>query len=210
MAGTAPVAGRTASPAPAPAPTSPRTPPATPSAPPQPAAKPTGTITTRLAPELAIEVEPLRAVFAEEGFTFDYRLTIANKGQGEARTPTIRQDFLFASPRQEHEFDEFASRLAGADDKALPRSIPAGSSLQLDARAHLPLDKAQVVIVNDRKLFLPILALAVRHGGQAPANKPAATGAWIIGRKGGADGKMAPIRGDQGARIIRDLQLKRQ
>ncbi|MBW0144317.1 hypothetical protein [Sphingomicrobium clamense] len=195
-------------PAPRPAPTPPPPQPETPKAPP---AAPAGVITSSvLKPDLEIDVEPVRAVFSEEGLALDYRMTIANKGHGEARGLTIRQDFLFASGTQANDFDEFLGRPVDAEDKPLPTTIPPGTAIGLDAKAFLPLNKARAVIFEGRQLLLPILALGVRHGGQASAHKPDAHGMWLIGRTGGSDGRMAPIRADQGPRIIRDLELKRQ
>lgn len=192
-------------PAPAPTPTPPQ-----PVAPPPPAA-PAGIVTTSaLRPDLKIEVEPVRAVFAEDGFSLDYRLTIANVGHGAAQRPTIRQEWLFASAKQAEDYDNFLARPVDQMDQPLPQSIPPGSAIRLDARAMLPLSDAQAVVIDGRQLLLPILALRVRHGGQAPAQKPAADGMWLIGRKGADGGRMAPIRADKGPRIIRDVELKRQ
>lgn len=195
--------------APAPTPTPSPTPPQ-PSAPPIPA-QPAGIVTTSaLKPDLKIEVEPVRAVFAEDGFSLDYRLAIINTGHGAAQRPTIRQEWLFASPTQTEDYEAFLARPADSSDQPLPQSIPPGTAIRLDARAVLPLDQARAVVIEGRQLLLPILALRVRHGGQAPAQKPAADGMWLIGRQGGSDGRMAPIRADKGPRIIRDVELKRQ
>ena len=205
-----PALERAPAPTPTPTPAAPRTP-APDSSPRSAPTIPTGTITTSaLKPELTLEVEPVRAVFSDEGFSLDYRLTIANVGHGAAQRPTIRHDWLFASATQAEEFDSFLARPVGADDKPLPQSIPPQSAIRLDARAIMPLDKARAIIVEGRQLLLPILALGVRHGHQAPSQKPAAHGMWLIGRAGGSDGRMAPIRADQGPRVIRDVQLKRQ
>ena len=172
---------------------------------------PSGIVTTSaLKPDLKIEVVPTRAVFSQDGFSLDYQLTIANIGHGAAQRPTIRQDWLFASATQAEDYEAFLARPADSADQPLPQSIPPGSAIRLDAKAHLPLEKAQAVVIDGRQLLLPIIALRIRHGGQAPAQKPAAHGMWLIGRKGGSDGRMAPIRADMGARIIRDVELKRQ
>lgn len=204
------VTERAASPAPvaSPPPSKPATPiPAQPETP----KVPTGTITTSaLRPDLQVEVEPIRAEFSERGFVLDYRLMIANVGHGAAQRPTLMQDWLFASPTQAADYEAFLSSPVGANDKPLPQSIPPGTTLSVDARAIMTLEQARVVQIEARKLLLPILAIRVRHGGQAPAQKPATHGMWLIGRKGGSDGRMAPIRADRGARVIRDLEFKRQ
>ncbi|WP_265569940.1 hypothetical protein [Sphingomicrobium nitratireducens] len=184
-------------PAPAPAP-----------APAQPATS--GLISTRILPELHVEARATRATLTESELLIDYDLMIANRGAGAARAPTIDVALIMAGARQDQAIEAFLGHPDLGKGKPPAPVIEPYSDIALRGTARLALAQAQIAVVEGRQLLLPMLAFAIRHAGQSPAEKPAARGVFLVGRKGGEGGRMAPLRADKGPRIFRDLDVRRQ
>ena len=229
FAGAAPAPSPAASPQQAPVPARRTSPPATPLddlAPPRPRAAPTrhpapaparepapkpsapvGIVSTGLKPRLIANLRPVRAVLDDDQFRLEYAIEVGNSGNAAATGVRIDATIVNAGPDQQDAIDRVIETLAAQPRAAdIPR-LEVGEGVQTDATARLPLDKARVLQAGDRQIIAPLLVLHIRREtGGVPVE--VSTQSYVIGRAGAADGKLAPIRVDQGARIYREIVLK--
>ncbi|MEN3972124.1 hypothetical protein WJS89_05530 [Sphingomicrobium sp. XHP0235] len=173
---------------------------------PKPAA-PVGIVSTGLKPRLIASLRPKRAVLDDDQFRLDYGIEVGNSGNAAATGIRIDATIVNAGPDQQDAIDRVIETLAAQPRAAdIPR-LEVGEGVQTDATARLPLDKARVLQAGDRQIIAPLLVLHIRREtGGVPVE--VSTQSYVIGRAGGADGKLAPIRVDQGARIYREIVLK--
>ncbi|MCM8557668.1 hypothetical protein [Sphingomicrobium sediminis] len=191
-------------PAPAPAPEP------APAPAPEPAAPVGGIVASGLKPELEAKARLNVAVVDGENFWVEYRLLVANVGGAGARDIRVDTAILPAGPDQQEMIAQFEAHPdIGKGDPAIERLAPM-EDVMLQGRVSVPLAQSRIAQVGDRKIIMPILAFTLRRAANAESAVPVAAGtfAYMIGREGGADGKLAPIRVDLGSRQFRDATLK--
>lgn len=149
-----------AAPTPGPPPLARKTPPAPVSPVPAPAA-------TRVAPvpppdgPLVTEIRPLRVAIRDGLVTLDFELFVQNRGREPADNIRAVLTLLGANAEQDAQIANFqsASRLAAGSE---PFSLAPGAVHKLDAQVSLPGDQMQVVQVQGRAMFVPIVPLALK------------------------------------------------
>ena len=169
-------------------------------APPPPKPASTGIVSTRLRPDLAIELLPERAVVDESGATIEFQVAVRNNGSAPAREVKIEACMVNAGPAQDQELGAFFARPNAAGD-SIPHIAPM-TEILLKSAVRLAPEHMRQYEIEGRKLFVPLVGLnAVYRGAAGPAQTSAS---YFVGRDGNGE-KMAPFRLDLGPRIFRGL-----
>ena len=193
----APPAPRPASPAPAPAPAPQPAPPAAPI--------PDGIIASRLKPELAFELVPIRAeTDAAESAALTFDLIIVNRGSAPARDVLVEAQIINAGPEVDAEVMRFFNRPAGTGQR-LPMIAPM-ARVSLRSRVAVAAADLAPLVVEGRKLFVPVVAINAMYRWSGGELKDSSS--FLVGRGNADDGKMAPFRLDLGARGWSDVAAR--
>ncbi len=192
--------GRTAATAAAPA-----------SAPPPEPAVPSGLVSTSLKPDLVVEVLPVRCALDENELWVDYRIDVVNRGSAAAHNIRFDVAMINAGPEQAAMVEEFGAHPQPFDGPATIPLLSPGQGRSLGGRAALPLKDAQVFMIDERPLMMPVLLIALRRtaGPDGALVRGEKAFAYMVGRQGGSEGRLAPIRADVRPKLIRDVALKR-
>ena len=187
-----PVAGKAATPLPAAPSASPPAP-----APPPSAPVSDGIISSRLKPELAFELVPIRAeTDTAEGAALTFDLIVINRGSAPARDVLIEAALINAGPNVDAEVGRFFLQPPGTGER-LPLIAPMGR-VSLRTRVAVSGPNLAPLIVEGRKLLVPLIAINALYrwgGGELKDSS-----SFLVGRGEADDGKMAPFRLDLGAR----------
>lgn len=161
--------------------------------------------------DLRFTLTPLKATLTAEYFAVDYELRISNRGSGTANSLGVNVGMIMAGPEQDKAIEALVDHPPESIGNRVAE-LRAQNAVTMKGSARVPLSVLRVVTVENRQLLLPILVFTARvaasDGGDVLVK--AGHAAWLIGRKGGADGRMAPLRTDQGARVWRDLDCRKQ
>jgi len=186
--------------------TAPRAPPpATPAVAPTPAPAPPppaapmsgGIVASRLKPELAFELEPIRAeADAAEGAALTFDLIVINRGSAPARDVLIETQLINAGPQVDAAVGNFFNQPGGTGER-LPLIAPMG---RVSIRTRLGVAAADLapLVVEGRKLFVPVVAINALYRWSGGELKDSSS--FLVGRGEADGGKMAPFRLDRGAR----------
>ena len=162
-------------------------------------------VSTGLRPWIDIELHPDRALLDEGGAAIAFEVTLFNSGSAPARDVTIEARLLNAGANQDAELSAFFTGIVKAGDP-IPQIAPY-ARVPLRSAVRLPRTEIHEYAVEDRKLFMPLVAISVRYrwssgGGQSAAG-------FLVGQ--GADGqaKLAPFRLDRGSRSWKGLGARR-
>jgi hypothetical protein len=182
-----------------PAPTPVRTPAPspTPAAPPAPKPLAGGIVASGLKPRVETELVPLSvATDAAGGAVITFDLIIHNRGSAPARDVLIQARLINAGPKTDEDVGLFfLERPAEAD--RLPVIAPMGQ-LTVRVRVAGPADKLAPIVVEGRRLLVPIVAINALYrwsGGELTASS-----SYLVGRGDASAEKLAPFRLDLGAR----------
>ncbi|HET7708674.1 MAG TPA: hypothetical protein VFK50_03960 [Sphingomicrobium sp.] len=168
------------------------------SPPPRPA--PTGIVSTRLHPDLDIDLLPERAIVDDQGATIEFQVAVRNHGSAPARDVHVEACMVNAGPAQDQELGAFFAHPGNAG-QPIPQIMPM-TEIMLKSAVRLKLDQMRQFEVGGRKLFVPLVGVnAVYRGPAGPAQTSAS---YLVGRDGQGE-KMAPFRLDLGPRIFRGL-----
>ncbi|MBB3764439.1 hypothetical protein [Sphingomicrobium lutaoense] len=174
-----------------------------PAPPPPPAPSSEGFVGIKQAPDLLLDLTPLRAALTEEEFSIDYAVTMANRGTGPALDIGIDSAMVMAGPQQEQKIAEFIAH-PPAEGKVALQMLNSHGQAQLRGTIRLPIAQMTVIPLEGRQLIMPTLVLLPRH--RHGRGKPAR---FVIGRKPREGDKLAPMRADLGPRSWRDLMAKK-
>jgi hypothetical protein len=179
-------------------------------APPQPPAPPlpAGLVTVRapqsparsleaLQPELEIVLIPQRAgTDPSMSAAIEYRIVIRNNGRGDARDVRFGIYMTSASARQAADLQTiFASPVE--QPVVAPFEIHAGSQIELSGTAMLPRANLNVMTIDGKPWFVPVLAMKAEYRWGENVGAPGtATAAHMIGINRGEGAKLAPFRLD--------------
>jgi hypothetical protein len=166
--------------------------------PPKPA--PGRIVSTRIRPDLDIQLLPERAVVDEQGATIEFQVAVRNNGSAPARDVKVEACMVNAGPAQDQELGAF---FAHPDGKGSPiGQIPPMSEVTLKSAVRLPLEHMRQFEIAGRKLFVPIVGVNALYRG--PSGTAQTSASYLVGRDGNGE-KMAPFRLDLGPRIFRGL-----
>ncbi len=162
-----------------------------------PVARPDGFIASRLKPELAFQLEPVRAdADAAEGAALTFDLIVTNRGSAPARDVLIEARLINANAQVDAAVGRFFSQAAGTGDRV--PVIPPMSNVSIRTQLGAAAADLAPLVVEGRKLFVPVIAINAYYrwsGGDLKGSS-----SFLVGRGEADGGKMAPFRLDQGAR----------
>jgi len=167
-------------------------------APPKPASL--GIVSTRLHPNLNIDLLPERAIVDEQGATIEFQVAVRNHGSAPARDVHVEACMVNAGPSQDQELGAFFAHPAEASEP-IPQIMPQ-TEIMLKSAVRLKLDQMRQFEVGGRKLFVPLVGVNATYRG--PGGPAQTSASYLVGRDGKGD-KMAPFRLDLGPRIFRGL-----
>ena len=187
----APAAVPPSPPSPIPAPA------ALPSAP-EPAARVTARTIEEDRPEIEITLVPKRAGTNLTSAAVDYQVMLRNTGSVAARDIRFGIYMLSASANQANDLQTIFA--ASVDQPALPPfELAAGADVQLSGMALLPRENLNVMTIDGKPWFVPVLAMKAEYRWGENVGAPGvATAAHMIGIDRGEGAKMAPFRLDTG------------
>jgi hypothetical protein len=142
---------------------------------------------------LDIELKPKRAGTNLLSAAVEYQILITNSGDAPARLVTTDVRILTAGAQQ----DALLQALFVAPiEKPVtdPFDIAPGATAALDGMAMVPRDVLNVMTVEGRALFIPVLAINLRYEWDGGAGQTASS--FVIGINRGEGAKMAPFRAD--------------
>lgn len=157
-------------------------------------------VSTRLRPDLEIQLLPERAVVDEQGATIEFQVAVRNNGSAPARDVKVEACMVNAGPAQDQELGAFFARPDGKGSPIGP--IPPMSEVTLKSAVRLPIEHMRQFEIAGRRLFVPIVGLNALYRG--PAGTAQTSASYLVGRDGNGE-KMAPFRLDLGPRIFRGL-----
>jgi hypothetical protein len=163
----------------------------------------TGIISSRLRPDLDIELLPERAVVDENGATIEFHVAVRNNGSAPARDVHVEACIVNAGPAQDQELGAFFAH-PGARGNPIPQINPM-TEITLKSTVRLPPDLMRGYEVEGRKLFVPLVGVNALYRG--PAGPAQTSASYLVGRDGKGE-KMAPFRLDLGPRIFRGLGVR--
>ncbi|WP_343518790.1 hypothetical protein [Sphingomonas sp.] len=110
---------------------------------------------------LVAEIRPLRAAIRDGQVTLDFELFVQNRGHEPADNIRAVLALLGANAEQDAQIASFhsASRLAAGSE---PFSLAPGAVNKLNAQVSLPGEQMQVVQVQGKAMFVPIVPLALK------------------------------------------------
>lgn len=179
-------------------------PPLAPAPAPEPPAPPTGLLTIPLRrraaetgePRVEISLHPKRAGTNLTSAAVDYRLVIRNTGGVAVRDVRIAMYMLSASAQQAQDLQMI---FAAAIEQPMtpPFEIAAGGEVELSGMALLDRDRVNVMTIEGRPWFVPVLAVKADYRWGDNVGAPGvATAAYMIGIDRGEGAKMGPFRMD--------------
>ena len=160
----------------------------------------TGIVSTRLRPEITIDLLPERAVLDETGATIEFQVTVRNNGTAPAREVLIEACMVNAGPAQDQELGAFFAHPV-AKGEAIPQIMPM-TEILLKSAVRLRPEHMRQYEFQGRKLFVPLVGVNAVYRG--PAGPKQTSASYLVGRDGDGE-KMAPFRLDLGPRIFRGL-----
>lgn len=169
---------------------------------PAPPPPPVGVISTRLRPWIELQFAPIRLLITPEGATIEFDVVVQNSGAVPARDVLIEACMVSASPTQDEELAGFFAKPL-ADGDGIPL-VPPLKRIPLKSGVTLPTSSLRPFQVDDRRLFVPLVAFNALYrwsGGQGQTSA-----SFLVGRATGRE-KMGPF-GLDGAREFARLDVK--
>jgi hypothetical protein len=150
-----------------------------------------------LKPELEIVLIPQRAgTDPSMSAAIEYRIVIRNTGRGDARDVRFGIYMTSASARQAADLQTIFANPVEQPVLA-PFEIHAGSQVELSGTAMLPRANLNVMTIDGKPWFVPVLAMKAEYRWGENVGAPGvATAAHMIGINRGEGAKLAPFRLD--------------
>lgn len=154
-------------------------------------------------PDFAIDFAPIRASLSESEFVIDYAMTLSNKGEAMARDVSIDVAMIMAGHDQEERIGKFVDH-PPAERTVAVQALNSFGQAPLRGSVRLTGQDLTAINLDGRQLLLPTLVFLPRHrDGKAEPIR------FVVGRKPQGSDKLAPMRGDLGPRVWRDLEARR-
>lgn len=142
---------------------------------------------------LDIELKPKRAGTNLLSAAVEYQILVTNSGDAPARLVTIDVRILTAGSEQGAVLQAvFAAPIE--KPVTAPFDVAPGETAALDGMAMMPRDMLNVMTVEGRALFIPVLAINLRYEWGGGTGQTASS--FVIGIDRGEGAKMAPFRVD--------------
>ena len=151
---------------------------------------------------LDIELKPKRAGTNVLSAAVEYQILVTNAGDAPARLVTTDVRILTAGVEQ----DAILQALFAAPIEkpvTAPFDMAPGETATLDGMAMMPRDALNVMTVEGRALFVPVLAINLRYEWEGGTGQTA--NSFVIGINRGEGAKMAPFRVDGPPRMHGDV-----
>lgn len=151
---------------------------------------------------LDIELKPKRAGTNLLSAAVEYQILVTNSGDAPARLVTTDVRILTAGSEQDAVLQAL---FAASIEKPVtaPFDIAPGATATLDGMAMMPRDSLNVMTVEGRALFIPVLAINLRYEWEGGTGQTASS--FVIGINRGEGAKMAPFRVDGPPRMHSDV-----
>lgn len=159
-----------------------------------------GIVSSNLRPWLEIELAPSRCIYGPDGAAVEFELRVLNSGAAPARDVLIEAQLLNSGGSQDEEIGKFFTHPRREGERLT--EIPQLKRVAVKGTGGLPLDQLRAYKLEERLLWVPILAINATYrwsGGEGQASA-----SYILGRETRGE-KMAAFRLDQGARVFRGL-----
>lgn len=159
-------------------------------------------------PRLDLTFTPAAASTGEARASVEFALTVANEGDAPARR--VRMEARLFAMGNDHE-DALAAFFAAPLERPIPiaSAVAPGVHAALRSQVALPLTGVRPIAVNDRQLFVPLVAFKVLYeyaGPDGDIRTSQTTSSYVVGRENKPPAsKMAPFRLDQGPRQYREV-----
>jgi hypothetical protein len=151
---------------------------------------------------LDIELKPKRAGTNLLSAAVEYQILVTNAGEVPARLVTTDVRILTAGAEQDA---VLKAVFAAPIEKPVtaPFDIAPGETATLDGMAMMPREMLNVMTVEGRALFVPVLAINLSYGWEGGAGQTASS--HVIGINRGEGAKMAPFRVDGPPRMYENV-----
>ena len=179
-------------------------PPLRPAAESPPPSGPVGVVSSRLRPWVDLEFAPVRAMLTDTEIVLDFEIAIFNSGSVPARQVLVEAILLNAGDEQERDLATFFARgdLEGEGIEAVP---PLGR-LALNSQVRLPRTGMREYAVEDRRLFVPVIAFNAAYRWSGGTGRTSAS--FLVGLASASSDKLGPFRLDTGPREWRTLAAR--
>lgn len=156
-------------------------------------------------PWLEVELVPERTTADPEESAVEFELRLHNKGGSTASNIKLQAKLFCSTPEQDKEIAAFHRKRPGEHRTLSIPDLPAGQELRLKGRVDIKRDQIKVLRVEDRLLFIPLVAVnAFYSWGSARSGQTSKS--FLVGReRADAADKMAPFRMDLGPRVYRTV-----
>ena len=158
-------------------------------------------VSTRLKPELNVQLLPDRVVVNEREVMLQFDVVLSNSGSAPARDVLVEAKLVTAHAGQDRDIAAFFEAPVGTGDR-MPGLSPYGK-ISLKSVVRLPLDQVHAFEAGGRRLFVPLVAFNILF--RAGSTEGQASASFLVGRGSEEDDKLAPFRLDLGPRIFRGL-----
>jgi hypothetical protein len=153
-------------------------------------------------PRLDIELKPKRAGTNLLSAAVEYQILVTNAGDAPARMVMTDVRILTAGAEQDAILQAlFASSIE--KPVTAPFEVQPGETATLDGMAMMPKEALNVMTVEGRTLFVPILSINLLYAWEGGSGQTAAS--YVIGIDRGAGAKLAPFRLDGASRMRDDI-----
>jgi hypothetical protein len=151
---------------------------------------------------LDIELKPKRAGTNLLSAAVEYQILVTNAGEVPARLVTTDVRILTAGAEQDA---VLKAVFAAPIEKPVtaPFDIAPGETATLDGMAMMPREMLNVMTVEGRALFVPVLAINLRYAWEGGEGQTASS--HVIGINRGEGAKMAPFRVDGPPRMYENV-----
>lgn len=160
----------------------------------------------RPAPNLGIEVQPIRAGTSGETGFLEFQFAFLNQSDQAVSDMMVSAWMLTANADQDAQIAAYLSEPADPSQHTLYALQP-GEHREHRATMGEALDKLNVVEAAGRRFFAPILLVDARYRA-AGGGTGRSTAAFVVGRPNPATGKLLPIYVDRGDRLVEGLAAR--
>lgn len=158
------------------------------------------------APDLSIELNPIRAGCTEDAGFLEYSFAVINPSDTMVGDVLVSAWLVSANPRQDAQLREYLAEPADPSKHNLFVLKP-GEHRVLEAAMGLPLDQLNIVEAAGRRFFAPMLLIDARYRTETGA-RGRTSAAFMVGRPQAANGKLSPVFVDRGARTVDGLATR--
>nr|WP_294849574.1 hypothetical protein [uncultured Sphingomonas sp.] len=164
-----------------------------------------GLIVSRaLRPALTIEFQPDRLLVNDKEVAIQFDIILNNEGAAPARDVLVEAILVTAHAGQDQQIARFFQSPIGEGDR-IAGIAPLGR-VALKSIVRLPIDQVQRFKVDDRELFVPLVAFNILF--RSAAGEGHASASFLVGRGTSDDVKLSPFRIEPGHKIISGLSAR--